>query len=114
MSTNILCIVSVSEEYQYLDDESLALVTKVGMATTHFSTIGVYHYRVAESPDSLNTCSVIVNPGPKVRNYLALLLLRSLSGFEVTLTFCFKAVLVGCLAGKNLYFGIVFQSSLSD
>ena len=59
------------EEYQYLDDESLALVTKVGMATTHFSTIGVYHYRVAESPDSLNTCSVIVNPGPKVRNNLA-------------------------------------------
>ena len=58
------------EEYQYLDDESLAVVTKAGLATTHFSTIGVYHYRVAESPDSLNTCSVIVNPGPKVSSDL--------------------------------------------
>ena len=71
MSVNI-CTFFFLEVYQYLDDESLALVTKVGLATTHFSTIGVYHYRVAESPDSLNTCSVIVNPGPKVSGDLDL------------------------------------------
>jgi len=54
------------EEYQYLDEASLTLCTKVGLATTHFSTIGVYHYRIADSPAEFNTCSVIVNPGPKV------------------------------------------------
>ncbi|KAH3839787.1 hypothetical protein DPMN_113224 [Dreissena polymorpha] len=54
--------------FQYLDGESLTLCTKVGLATTHFSTIGVYQYRIADSPAEFNTCSVIVNPGPKVGN----------------------------------------------
>ncbi|KAL3853216.1 hypothetical protein ACJMK2_016773 [Sinanodonta woodiana] len=53
------------ETYQHLDDESLKVCTKVGMATTHFTTIGVYHYRVSGAPESMNTCSVIVNPGSK-------------------------------------------------
>ncbi|KAK3579080.1 hypothetical protein CHS0354_029940 [Potamilus streckersoni] len=53
------------ETYQHLDEESLKVCTKVGMATTHFTTIGVYHYRVNGAPESMNTCSVIVNPGSK-------------------------------------------------
>jgi len=57
----------ITEVFHYMDKDSLALCTKVGLATTHFSTIGVYHYRVADSPSDFNTCSVIVNPGPKVK-----------------------------------------------
>ncbi|XP_052779768.1 uncharacterized protein LOC128217013 isoform X4 [Mya arenaria] len=53
------------EVYKYMDEASLMLYTKVGLATTHFSTIGVYNYRIADSPSDFNTCSVIVNPGPK-------------------------------------------------
>ena len=52
---------------QYLDDEAIKLCTDVGCATVFYNTVGVYHYRVANGPDNLNTCSVIVNPGERVR-----------------------------------------------
>lgn len=54
------------EKYQHLDEEAIRLCTSIGMATTQYTTIGVYNYRVVNAPDSMNTCSVIVNPGPKV------------------------------------------------
>ena len=70
MARSYILLSLIIEIVQYLDDESLTLCTKVGLATTHFSTIGVYHYRIADSPADFNTCSIIVNPGPKVRSLI--------------------------------------------
>ncbi|XP_041347758.1 uncharacterized protein LOC121367568 [Gigantopelta aegis] len=53
------------ESLQVLDENSASLLTKVGMATTQFTTIGVYHFRIADTGDMYSTCSIIVNPGPK-------------------------------------------------
>ncbi|XP_055958273.1 uncharacterized protein LOC126828357 [Patella vulgata] len=56
----------ISEDlYHVLDGESAGLMTRVGLATNHFTTIGVYHYRIAETDESVNTCSIIINPGSK-------------------------------------------------
>ena len=56
----------IIEKYQHLDENAIKLCTSVGLATTQYTTIGVYNYRITNGPDSMNTCSVIVNPGPKV------------------------------------------------
>ncbi|ESO91438.1 hypothetical protein LOTGIDRAFT_153880 [Lottia gigantea] len=56
----------ISEDlYHMLDEESASLITMSGLATCQFTTIGVYHYRIAETDENINTCSVIVNPGSK-------------------------------------------------
>ena len=42
-------------------------MTRAGLATVNFTTIGVYTYKVSDVGDSFGAGSVIVNPGPKVR-----------------------------------------------
>ncbi|KAK3103976.1 hypothetical protein FSP39_023382, partial [Pinctada imbricata] len=54
-----------NKRLQFLDDEALSLCTQIGYCSVFYNTVGVYHYRVANGPDNLNTCSVIVNPGEK-------------------------------------------------
>jgi len=54
-------------DYQFLDEQAVKLCTEVGLATTNYNNIGVYHYRVADGPADMNTCSIIVNPGSKVK-----------------------------------------------
>ncbi|CAG2248845.1 unnamed protein product [Mytilus edulis] len=54
------------EKYHHLNEDAIRLCTSVGLATTQYTTIGVYNYRIVNGPDSMNTCSVIVNPGPKL------------------------------------------------
>ena len=61
----------VSEHYQDLDAASAQLMTRVGAATIHFTTVGVYTYKVSDVSDSFNSCSVIVNPGSKVKDQLS-------------------------------------------
>ncbi|XP_063446523.1 uncharacterized protein LOC134726026 isoform X8 [Mytilus trossulus] len=56
---------SENEKYHHLNEDAIRLCTSVGLATTQYTTIGVYNYRIVNGPDSMNTCSVIVNPGPK-------------------------------------------------
>ena len=53
---------SLTAKYQHPDEETVKLITDVGFATFFYSTTGVYHYRVRNSP----VCSVIVSPGEKV------------------------------------------------
>ncbi|XP_046358181.2 uncharacterized protein LOC124136325 [Haliotis rufescens] len=54
-----------AEMYIDLDEASMKLLTRVGHATYHFTTIGVYNFRVADTGDSFTTCSVVVNPGSR-------------------------------------------------
>ncbi|XP_067685414.1 uncharacterized protein [Haliotis asinina] len=54
-----------AEMYMDLDEASMKLLTRVGHATYHFTTIGVYNFRVADTGDSFTTCSVVVNPGSR-------------------------------------------------
>ena len=61
----------VTEHYQDLDAASAQLMTRVGAATIHFTTVGVYTYKVSDVSDSFNSCSVIVNPGSKVKDQLS-------------------------------------------
>lgn len=56
----------VTGQWQYMDEEAAKLCTRLGLATVQYSTVGVYHYRVTETRNAISTCSVIVNPGPKV------------------------------------------------
>ncbi|GFR62052.1 hypothetical protein ElyMa_001861900 [Elysia marginata] len=50
---------------QSLDEEGIRLMTRAGLATTNFTTIGVYTYKISDVGDSFGAGSVIVNPGPK-------------------------------------------------
>ncbi|GFN84346.1 fibronectin, partial [Plakobranchus ocellatus] len=50
---------------QSLDEEGVQLMTRAGLATTGFTTIGVYTYKVSDVGDSFGAGSIIVNPGPK-------------------------------------------------
>ena len=57
---------SISDFCQYLNEESAAMVTGIGMATVNLHTPGVYQYRVSDTPISVGGCSAIVNPTQKV------------------------------------------------
>ncbi|XP_033744669.1 uncharacterized protein LOC117330483 isoform X1 [Pecten maximus] len=55
-----------------LDSDAMGLCARVGLATAVVPATGVYHYRLYATEDTkdintkdMNTCSVIVNPGPK-------------------------------------------------
>lgn len=41
-------------------------MTQAGLAFANFSNIGVYTYKLCDKTNTLGTCSLIVNPGPKV------------------------------------------------
>ena len=58
--------ISISDFCQYLNEESAAMVTGIGMATVNLHTPGVYQYRVSDTPISVGGCSAIVNPTQKV------------------------------------------------
>ncbi|XP_030855934.1 uncharacterized protein LOC577931 [Strongylocentrotus purpuratus] len=46
---------------KYLSDNHGLQVTKLGVATTNLTSMGVYHYRVMDAPMSVGCCSVIIN-----------------------------------------------------
>ncbi|XP_059161356.1 uncharacterized protein LOC131944640 isoform X2 [Physella acuta] len=48
-----------------IEDEDLRRMTQAGLAFANFSNIGVYTYKLCDKTNTLGTCSVIVNPGPK-------------------------------------------------
>ncbi|XP_076447663.1 uncharacterized protein LOC143284653 isoform X3 [Babylonia areolata] len=54
-----------SEHYQDLDAACSQLLTRVGASTMHFTTVGVYTYKLSDVGDTFNSCSVLVNPGSK-------------------------------------------------
>ena len=58
--------VCLSDFCQYLNEESAAMVTGIGMATVNLHTPGVYQYRISDTPISVGGCSAIVNPTQKV------------------------------------------------
>ncbi|CAD5112727.1 DgyrCDS1945 [Dimorphilus gyrociliatus] len=54
-------------EHAYMDQECEKLKAQIGVDTVIFGTVGVYHYRVPDCPDIINSCSIICENGP--RNY---------------------------------------------
>ncbi|XP_064633270.1 uncharacterized protein LOC135491376 [Lineus longissimus] len=57
----------LKDKCQYIDDVAARTKTTLGIETTQVNNVGVYHYRVADSPNTISTSSIIVQPGP--RNY---------------------------------------------
>ncbi|XP_012935394.1 uncharacterized protein LOC101845075 isoform X2 [Aplysia californica] len=50
---------------QGMNSDALQLMTRSGLASVNFTTIGVYTYKISDVADNFDSCSVIVNPGPK-------------------------------------------------
>ena len=55
-----------SGEGSYMDEDLENLKVSTGLDTVQLGSIGVYHYRVSDSPSNISTVSIIVNGGPKV------------------------------------------------
>lgn len=53
-------------EGSYMDDELEQLKVACGLETAQLGSVGVYHFRVSDSPNNISTCSVISNGGPRV------------------------------------------------
>ncbi|CAH1782616.1 unnamed protein product [Owenia fusiformis] len=53
------------DQCTFLEGDAAKQCTLVGLAAAQVNSIGVYHYRVADSPNTLSTCSIIVNSGSK-------------------------------------------------
>ncbi|XP_071483439.1 uncharacterized protein [Diadema antillarum] len=54
-----------SNKCDFLDEEHALQLTRLGMATTQLGSMGVYHFRVADTPASMGCCSIIVNAAVK-------------------------------------------------
>ncbi|ELT90741.1 hypothetical protein CAPTEDRAFT_219540 [Capitella teleta] len=52
-------------EGSYMDDELEQLKVACGLETAQLGSVGVYHFRVSDSPNNISTCSVISNGGPR-------------------------------------------------
>lgn len=49
-----------------MDEDAVQLMTRSGIVITSFASIGLYTYKVSDNSEAMNSCSIIVNPGPKV------------------------------------------------
>ncbi|XP_070557721.1 uncharacterized protein [Ptychodera flava] len=61
----------------YLSSSSASLISGLGVETIQLNAVGVYHYRVSDSPMTVGCSSIIVNP--KVRDHTVLI---TNEGFE--------------------------------
>ncbi|XP_077978814.1 uncharacterized protein LOC144434231 [Glandiceps talaboti] len=61
----------------YIDNNGGRLISSLGIETIQLNTVGVYHYRVSDSPITVGCSSIIVNP--KTRNHTVVV---SDDGFE--------------------------------
>ncbi|CAG5119538.1 unnamed protein product, partial [Candidula unifasciata] len=50
---------------QTIDENAARLLARAGRATTNLANIGLFTYRVSDASEVTDSCSVVVNPGPR-------------------------------------------------